>query len=460
MNESITTANRLSIGVSEFDLLLGDGLPRGAAMLLRGGPGSGKTLLGLHYTAAGSAVRENALIISFSDNEAALRGYAHQVGIDITHVQCLDLTPPPGHLAGADRYEIFAPAEVEGGPVSRRIVEAIEHFRPARVFIDGFSLFRYLHPDLYQYRRQLIALMRFLRESGCTAMFSSELSPQFSDDELTFAADGVITLHRQGRLRQLELDKLRAGGYVPGRHRYDLGTRGWQVFPSLDLCGSERIYTPQPVSTGFAALDELLGGGLVTGSTTLICGVECAGKSLLALALAEKLAASLGKGALLLLDESEALLRRRAAPVGLDLAALQHSGGLLVEEAGVHDAPEVLLQRLRILAEPRRCAFLVVDSLDNFLAREGGEATTALWRQLVRYAARRGLVLLATWRQVPGDGHPPAGLADTELVLLPAEGGQAPGLRVRHHRHGLPRHEVLRWQLDSTGVRIDAGTQA
>lgn len=459
MNIGIT-ANRLSIGVPEFDLLLGDGLPRGGAMLLRGGPGCGKTLLGLHYTAAGRAAHENALIISFSDNEAALRSYAHQVGIDITHVQCLDLTPPPGHLVGADRYEIFAPPDVEGGPVSRRIVEAIEHFRPARVFIDGFSLFRYLHPDLYQYRRQLIALMRFLRESGCTAMFSSELSPQFSDDELTFAADGVITLHRAGRLRQLEVDKLRAGGYVPGRHRYELGARGWQVFPSLDLCGTDRIYAPEPASTGFPALDDLLGGGLMTGSTTLICGVECAGKSLLALALAEKLSASLGKGALLLLDESEALLRRRAATVGFDLGALQDEGRLLVEEAEVSDAPEVLLQRLRVLAEPRRCAFLMVDSLDDFLAREGGEPTAALWRQLVRYAARQGLVLLATWRQVPGDAQPPAGLADTELVLLPAQAGQPPGLHVRHHRHGQPRHDVLCWQLSGKGVRIDAGAQA
>lgn len=457
---AVNAANRLSIGVPEFDLLLGDGLPRGGTVLVRGGPGSGKTLLGLHFTAAGNAMRENALIISFSDNEAALRSYAHQVRIDITHVQCLDLTPPPGHLAGADCYEIFAPPDVEGGPVSRRIVEAIEHHRPARVFIDGFSLFRYSYPDLYQYRRHLIALMRFLRESGCTAVFSSELSPQFSDDELTFAADGVITLHRQGRLQQLEVDKLRAGGYVPGRHRYELGAGGWQVFPSLDLCGTERIYAPQLASTGFAALDDLLGGGLVTGSTTLICGVECIGKSLLALALAEKLTASLGKGALLLLDESEALLRRRAATVGLDLRALQDDGRLLVEQAEVDDAPEVLLQRLRVLAEPRRCAFLVVDSLDNFLAREGGEPTAALWRQLVRYAARRGLVLLATWRQVPGDIQPPAGLADTELVLLPAQGGQAPGLRLRHHRHGLPRHDVLRWQLSSTGVHIDVDAQA
>lgn len=111
----VTTANRLCIGVPEFDLLLGGGLPRGGAMLLRDGPGSGKTLLGLHFTAACSTTRENALIVSFSDNEVALRSDAHQVGIDTTHVQCLDFTPPPGHLAGADRYEIFAPADVDGG---------------------------------------------------------------------------------------------------------------------------------------------------------------------------------------------------------------------------------------------------------------------------------------------------------------------------------------------------------
>lgn len=407
MNKLPSGQERLSSGLPELDVLLGGGLPRGYSLLVRGGPGSGKTLLGLHFVAAARLARETALLISFSDGEAALRAYAHHVGIDISAVSCLDLTPPPEHLTGSDRYEIFAASEVERGPVSQRLVETIQKQRPTRVFIDGFSLFRYLHPDLYHYRRQLIALMRFLREQGCTALFASELSPQFSDDELSFAADGVLTLHRHADLRQLEIEKLRASGYAEGRHRYRLGPGGWQLLPSLDRVAEDRVYRPEPQPTGMAALDALLGGGLMQGSTTLLCGPECVGKSLWALALANGLTGTHGRAGLLLLDEPEAVLRRRAQAVGLELALLDDAKRLHVEVPDLNEAPEALLHQLRRLAEPRRCDVLVVDSLNEFLQRQGGEPGVLLWRQLCRYAARRGLVVLACWRQVPGDGLAP-----------------------------------------------------
>lgn len=449
---------RLPSGLPELDDLLGGGYPRGSSLLVRGGPGSGKTLLGLHYVAAAQAARETALFISFSDAEPALRAYAHQVNIDIGSVPCLDLTPSADHLASEERYEIFTSSTVEQGPVSQRLIEAIQTQRPARVFIDGFSLFRYLHPDLYQYRRQLIALMRFLREQGSTALFASELSSQFSDDELTFAADGVLTLHRRGALRQLEVEKLRAGGYADGLHRYELGDGGWHLQPSLDWVGEERLYAPHPQPTGFSSLDDLLGGGLLTGSTTLLCGYKCVGKSLWALALADGLAGATGRVGLLLLDEPEAPLLRRVHAFGLSLPLLADTKRLHVEAARPGDSPETLLHLLRLLAEPRRCDVLVVDSLNDFLLREGGEPGAVLWRQLCRYAARRGVVLLATWRQEPGDGPPPAGLADTEIELLPASPETHPGLRVRHHRYGEPRFETLSWQMDGRRICLDGST--
>lgn len=450
-----TQSDRLTSGQPDLDDLLGGGFPRGASMLVRGGPGSGKTLLGLHFVAAARHVRETALIITFSDSEPALRAYAHQVGIDISTVACLDLTPPPAHLVNAERYEIFAPSDVERGPVSQQLVEAIQTSQPDRVFIDGFSLFRYLHPDLYQYRRQLIALMRFLREQGCTALFASEVSPAFSDDELRFAADGVVTLHRNGSVRQLEFEKLRAGGFADGLHRYALGAGGWQLLPSLDRRHEERLYAPEPQPTGFAALDALLSGGLYRGSTTVLCGPECVGKSLWALALANGLAGASGHAGLLLLDESETLLRRRAEMAGLALPLLADTKRLHIDAADPDEAPEALLQRLRRLAEPRRCDVLVVDSLNDFLARAGGDSGMALWRQLKRYVARRGVLLLATWRQTGAEDALPAGLTDTVLELQPAHAGHAAGLRLRHHRFGAAHGETLHWRLGNQGLQLD-----
>lgn len=53
--------SRLSTGIAGLDEVLRGGLIPGQAYLLRGGPGTGKTTLGLHFLAAGAAKGEKTL---------------------------------------------------------------------------------------------------------------------------------------------------------------------------------------------------------------------------------------------------------------------------------------------------------------------------------------------------------------------------------------------------------------
>ena len=46
-------ARRVSTGIAGYDEILNGGLIANRAYLIRGGPGVGKTILGLHYLAAG-----------------------------------------------------------------------------------------------------------------------------------------------------------------------------------------------------------------------------------------------------------------------------------------------------------------------------------------------------------------------------------------------------------------------
>jgi predicted ATP-dependent serine protease len=84
---------RVSTGVVGLDEILYGGLIQKRAYLLRGGPGGGKTTLGLHFLTEGVAQGERSLFITLGEPEAELRANANAIGFDLTQVHFLDLSP-------------------------------------------------------------------------------------------------------------------------------------------------------------------------------------------------------------------------------------------------------------------------------------------------------------------------------------------------------------------------------
>lgn len=84
---------RLSIGVPGLDNILLGGLISRRTYLVRGGPGSGKTTLCLHFLAHGLAGGEKGLFISLGEAEEQIRFNAGALGIDVARADFLDLSP-------------------------------------------------------------------------------------------------------------------------------------------------------------------------------------------------------------------------------------------------------------------------------------------------------------------------------------------------------------------------------
>ncbi|MGH2369373.1 MAG: ATPase domain-containing protein, partial [Chloroflexota bacterium] len=84
---------RQSTGVAGLDEILNGGLLPGRAYLVRGGPGTGKTTVGLHFLGAGAALGEASLFITLAEPEAQLRETAAALGLDLQGVEFLDLSP-------------------------------------------------------------------------------------------------------------------------------------------------------------------------------------------------------------------------------------------------------------------------------------------------------------------------------------------------------------------------------
>ncbi len=109
---------RVSTGVTGLDEILYGGVIPQRAYLVRGGPGCGKTTLGLHFLTDGAAKGEESLFITLGEPEAELRANAAKLGFDLTHVHVLDLSPSAAFFTQMQTYDIFSPAEVEREPVT------------------------------------------------------------------------------------------------------------------------------------------------------------------------------------------------------------------------------------------------------------------------------------------------------------------------------------------------------
>src|SRR5581483_8525949 len=155
-------STRLSTGVAGLDEILGGGVVPGRTYLVRGHAGTGKTILGLHFLTAGAAQGEKTLLISLGEAEEQLRKNASLLGLDLTGISILDLSPSPEFFSEVKTYDIFSAADVEREPMTRKIMEQVEALHPTRILIDSMTQFRYLSPDPFQFRKQVLSFLQFL----------------------------------------------------------------------------------------------------------------------------------------------------------------------------------------------------------------------------------------------------------------------------------------------------------
>jgi circadian clock protein KaiC len=182
--------HRCPTGIAGLDEVLHGGLVPHRAYLARGGPGTGKTTLGLHFLRAGIERGERALLITLESAESQLRSDAATQGLGLDGVHVLDLSPTREFFAENQSYDIFSPADVERDPTTRQIIETVQDHRPVRVFVDAITTLRYLAPDAFQFRKQALSFLRFLVESGATVVMSSEPTAAVPDDDLRFMRGG------------------------------------------------------------------------------------------------------------------------------------------------------------------------------------------------------------------------------------------------------------------------------
>ena len=340
MSAAIVATPRIRSGVPGLDEVLQGGLPRGTLLLIEGPPGSGKTTFGLQFLLQGVREGETCLLASNAETLEQLKSIAASHAWNLDGIHVTEFTEPAAGTEDDEGsgYTLFPEAEVELGETLQHLFAEIERLRPTRLVLDTISVLRVLAPTPGFYRHQLKRIRDFVLAQSCTTLMLDEASRTDEKDlRSQTLADGIVDFElldfKYGAdRRQLRVRKLRGCSYFSGAHDFNIVTGGLIVFPRLVARTHAEIPTFEPLSSGVAQIDALLGGGLPRGSCTLVMGPAGSGKSTIATVYAMAAAKRGEHCSILLFDESAESHIARSQGLGFDIAAAIEAGRIRVED--------------------------------------------------------------------------------------------------------------------------------
>lgn len=460
---------RASTGISGLDEVLDGGWACNRMHLLEGSPGTGKTTVAIQFLLAGAAKGEAGIYISLAETEEELRDGARSHGWAIDgKLEIFELVPPDSVLDPDQHQSLLYSSDLELGEAIQRVFDVIERAKPRRVVIDSLSEIRLLAQSSLRYRRQILALKHYFAKHQSTVLMLDDLTGEINDRAVHSIAHSVTQLEQLAPIygserRRLRVAKCRGQSFRGGYHDYIIAAGGVMVFPRLVAAEQCKGYSGALLKSGLAALDHLLGGGLPSGSSTLVVGPAGTGKTLLVL---QYLHATITRGeraALFVFDEELGLLFARARGFGIDLAELQKAGLLYMEQMDAAElSPGEFSHRVRAAVDRESIRTVAIDSLNGYQASMPQEQFLTLHlHELIQYLNRRGATTFMTLAQsgMVGDMKSPVDLtylADSVLLLryFEALGRVRRAISVIKKRGGAHENTIREFQITSNGLHI------
>lgn len=383
-------------GIPGLDEITYGGLPAGRPTLIAGGPGSGKTLLGVSFLVEGAQrFNEPGVLLSFEERADELATDVRALGYDL-HKLCDEKKLVVDYIH-VDRSEIEETGEYDLEGLFVRLEHAISQIGAKRVMLDTIeTLFGGLQ-DAGILRAELRRLFRWLRDRQLTAVITAERGEnQFTRQGLEeYITDAVISLdHRvadQISTRRIRIVKYRGSTHGTNEYPFLISRDGINVLPVTSLL-LEHGAPSERISSGLPALDDMLGGkGFYRASTILLSGTAGTGKTTLAAHFANAACARGEKCLYFLFEESPQQMIRNMASAGIGLERWVDQGLLQFHAARPNrHGLETHLLEMHQAVQDFAPDVAVVDPITNLMAVGTGTDVRSMLTRLIDYLKTRG----------------------------------------------------------------------
>lgn len=388
-------------GIKGFDEITEGGLPKNRTTLVAGGPGSGKTLLGMDFIIKGAKeYGEPGVFISFEETDddiykdvaslnLDLKGLVSKKKIVLQHIllERRDIQEDDFNLEG----------------LLIRLEHAIDSIGAKRVVIDSIeSLFAGL-TDIGILRIEIKRLFKWLKAKNVTAFVTAEPG----NGTLTrhgleeFLSDCIIFLDNrvseQISIRRIRIIKYRGSNHGTNEYPFIIDTNGLSVIP-ITSAGLDQPGTSKRVSTGVPSLNKLFqGGGYTKGSTILISGTAGTGKTSLGFAFALERCRRGERCLLLSYEESAGQLIQNMSSIGLHCEPFIKKGLLkIVSTRPSFFGLEMHLLDLYKMLEEFKPKAVVLDPLTSLIGEGSDREIKSMITRMIDVLKSNGITGLFT----------------------------------------------------------------
>ncbi len=270
-------SNRVPTGIPGLDRVLKGGFIKGSSCLIKGGPGTGKTLIGLHFLAEGIKRGERSVFVTFDEKVEDIRKQAEDFGLEADEIEYVDMFSKFSIL---DADIVLWDQDTKSEILDFLNVVEEETQEADRIFIDGIGVISDCVRDSGLGRRIISSVIHKLSGES-TLLVSSEAFEELGRGLISYIVGGEIYLERiekDGKVfRVLNLLKFRGDANI-GKHYFNIKQNRVEVYPIIPYRG-EKLWRRELIGTGNAELDKMFGGGIYRGSQVLICGKSGVGKT-------------------------------------------------------------------------------------------------------------------------------------------------------------------------------------
>ena len=251
-------SKKIATGISGLDELVGGGIPEGRVILVIGGPGTGKTILGSQFLYKGiHEKQENGVFVSLDESKDHFYSEMQKFGWDFRKLEeggkfaFVNATRMSRVSMLKEKLYKEETRSLRGKQLSiDKLVEdlqaQIQRTKAKRVVVDTLAALTYRFPDPIERRTAIVDLIESLADLGVTSLVTTELGYlglERNAVEEEFLVHGVImmqTLFSGGTTtRAIQVEKMREAKVNPSLVPYSIDQNGIEIFPNMPLFGEK-----------------------------------------------------------------------------------------------------------------------------------------------------------------------------------------------------------------------------